>query len=105
MNTEKIGRLTRVLVLSGVVTLGNALGTVTGTANELLSAKDGSKPAKEVVKSNSDFRSKISIRNSRRKTLGRTVLLAVLDLERAGDDHRRGAGKNRRGDGKSSLLP
>lgn len=55
MNTEKIGRLTRVLVLSGVVTLSNALGTVTGTANELLSAKEGSKPAKEVVKSNSDF--------------------------------------------------
>ena len=47
--------LTRVLVLSGVVTLTTALGSVDGTAGDLLAAESGTAPAKLAVEANSDF--------------------------------------------------
>ncbi len=53
--TMKMTRLTRVLVLSGVVTLASSLGSVSGGANELLAAEDGQAPVKVVVRTNSDF--------------------------------------------------
>ena len=48
-------RLTRVLVLTGVVTLSNAMGTITGGANDLLAAEAGAQPTALAVKANSDF--------------------------------------------------
>jgi serine protease inhibitor len=48
-------RMTRVLVLAGVVTLTNALGTVTGGANDLLAAEADTAPVKLAVRANSDF--------------------------------------------------
>ncbi len=51
----RMTKLTRVLVLTGVVTLSNALGTVTGGANDLLAAEAGAQPTALAVKANSDF--------------------------------------------------
>ena len=51
MNT----RLTRVLVLSGTVTLSNALGAATARANELVVAPQGGAPTKIVATSSGDF--------------------------------------------------
>lgn len=48
-------RLTRVLVLAGAVTLTNPLGSVTGSANELLAAEADKSPTKIAVTANSDF--------------------------------------------------
>ena len=53
--TMKTTRLTRVLVLSGVVTLASSLGSVSGGANELLAAEPGQAPVKVAVQANSDF--------------------------------------------------
>jgi len=50
-----MNRLTRVLVLAGVVTLSNPLGTVSGGPNDLLAAEAGSAPTKHAVQANSDF--------------------------------------------------
>jgi len=47
--------LTRVLVLTGVVTLTNVMGSVQGTGGDLLAAEDGSAPTKQVVQANSRF--------------------------------------------------
>ena len=47
--------ITRVLVLAGVVTLTNALGSVQGTAGELLAAEPGKAPTNLAVQANSDF--------------------------------------------------
>jgi serpin B len=47
--------LTRVLVLSGVVTLTTALGSVDGTAGDLLAAEPDKAPTKLAVQANSDF--------------------------------------------------
>lgn len=47
--------LTRVLILSGVVTLTNALGSVEGSRGDLLAAEPDSAPTKQVVQANSDF--------------------------------------------------
>jgi len=47
--------LTRVLVLTGVVTLANAMGSVQGTGGDLLAAEDGMAPTKQVVQANSTF--------------------------------------------------
>jgi serpin B len=46
---------TRVLVLSGIVTLTNQFGAVAGEANDLLVADPDSAPVKETVKANSQF--------------------------------------------------
>jgi len=73
MSTGKIGRLTRVLVLSGVVTLSNALGMVTGTANELLTAKEDAKPTKEVVNSNSDFAANLKKKAGEKLPIGKII--------------------------------
>ncbi len=48
-------RFTRVLVLAGVVTLTNAMGSVTGNANDLLAADSEQSPSKYTVQANSDF--------------------------------------------------
>lgn len=45
----------RVLVLSGIVTLANALGSVTGEANDLLAAETDAKPVKTTIKANTHF--------------------------------------------------
>ena len=47
--------LTRVLVLSGVVALANASGSVEGTRGALLAAEPNKAPTKLVVRANSDF--------------------------------------------------
>ena len=47
--------LTRVLVLTGLVTMTNAHGQVEGRADSLLIAREGEAPVKQVVKANSDF--------------------------------------------------
>ena len=47
--------LVRVFVLSGVVTVANVHGSVTGGGNELLLADKQSAPAKQAVRANSDF--------------------------------------------------
>ena len=47
--------LTRVLVLSGVVTLTTALGSIEGTAGNLLAAEPDKAPTKIAVQANSDF--------------------------------------------------
>jgi serpin B len=47
--------LTRVLVLSGVVTLTTAMGSIEGTPGDLLAAEPGKAPTKLVVQANSDF--------------------------------------------------
>ena len=47
--------LTRVLVLSGVVTLSTAIGSLDGTAGDLLAAEADKAPTKLVVQANSDF--------------------------------------------------
>ena len=48
-------RMTRILVIAGMVTLANPLGTVTGGANDLLAAEADAAPVKHVVQANSDF--------------------------------------------------
>jgi serpin B len=48
-------QMTRVLVLAGMVTLANPLGTVTGGPNDLLAAEAGAAPVKHAVQANSDF--------------------------------------------------
>ena len=48
-------KATRVLVLSGIVTLTNQFGAVAGEANDLLVANPDSAPVKETVKANSQF--------------------------------------------------
>jgi serpin B len=48
-------KATRVLVLSGIVTLTNQFGAVAGEANDLLVADPDSAPVKETVKANSQF--------------------------------------------------
>jgi serine protease inhibitor len=50
-----MSRLTRVLVLAGVVTLATAQGSVTGQANHLLAAETGKAPVNYAVTANSDF--------------------------------------------------
>lgn len=50
-----MNRLTRVLVLSGVVTLTTTLGTVTGPAGHLLAAETDKPPVNLAVAANSDF--------------------------------------------------
>ena len=47
--------LTRVLVITGVVTLVNAQGGVTGQANHLLAAEVGKAPVNHAIQANSDF--------------------------------------------------
>ena len=51
----KMTRLTRVLVLSGMVALASRQGSITGGANELLAAEPGQAPVKVAVQANSDF--------------------------------------------------
>ena len=48
-------RMTRILVVAGMVTLANPLGTVTGGANDLLAAEPAAAPVKHAVQANSDF--------------------------------------------------
>jgi len=48
-------RMTRILVVAGLVTLANPLGTVTGGANDLLAAEVDAAPLKHAVQANSDF--------------------------------------------------
>ncbi|MBT7065358.1 MAG: serpin family protein [Verrucomicrobia bacterium] len=48
-------KATRVLVLSGIVTLTNQFGAVAGEANDLLVANPDSTPVKETVTANSQF--------------------------------------------------
>ena len=48
-------RMTRILVVAGMVTLANPLGTVTGGANDLLAAEQAAAPVKHAVQANSDF--------------------------------------------------
>jgi len=52
---QPMTRMTRVLVLAGVVALTNPLGSVTGQANDLLAAETGAAPVKHAVQANSDF--------------------------------------------------
>jgi len=47
--------MTRVLVLSGVVTLTTAMGSIEGTAGDLLAAEPGKAPTKLTVQANSGF--------------------------------------------------
>ena len=47
--------LTRILVLTGVVTLVNAQGSITGQANHLLAAEAGKAPVNHAIQANSDF--------------------------------------------------
>jgi len=47
--------MTRILVIAGMVTLANPLGTVTGEANDLLAAEVDAAPVKHAVQANSDF--------------------------------------------------
>ena len=51
----EMNSLTRVLVLAGTVTLNNALGSVSGQTNELISSDADQQPTKLVVEANSDF--------------------------------------------------
>jgi serine protease inhibitor len=51
----QMSKLTRVLVLAGVITLTNALGEVRGEPPELLTSRDGQIPVAEVVLGNSQF--------------------------------------------------
>jgi serine protease inhibitor len=48
-------RLTRILILSGVVTLTNPLGSITGQSNELLAAEIDMAPTKLIAQANTDF--------------------------------------------------
>jgi len=48
-------QLTRILVLSGIVTLATEHGTVMGSAGELLAAESGKAPVKLAIRANSDF--------------------------------------------------
>lgn len=48
-------RLTRILVLTGVVTLTNPLGSVTGNAHDLLAAEAEQAPTKITLKASNDF--------------------------------------------------
>jgi serpin B len=48
-------RMTRILVVAGMVTLANPMGTVTGGANDLLAAEADAAPVKHAVQANSDF--------------------------------------------------
>jgi len=50
-----MARMTRVLVLAGLVTLANPMGTVTGGPDDLLAAEVGAAPVKYAVRANSDF--------------------------------------------------
>jgi len=52
---QAMKRLTRVLILSGIVTLTNPLGSITGQPNELLAAEADTAPAKVVATSNTQF--------------------------------------------------
>lgn len=52
---KSVMRLTRSLVLSGVVTLATAAGVVSGEANDLLTAEAGKAPVKHTVEANSAF--------------------------------------------------
>ena len=52
---QPMKQLTRVLVLSGVVSLANAYGEATGTANNLLVAEAGKPPVNHAVTANSSF--------------------------------------------------
>ena len=52
---QPMTRMTRVLVLAGVVALSNHAGTITGQANDLLAAEGGAAPVKHAVQANSDF--------------------------------------------------
>ena len=54
-NSTMLKSLTRVLVLSGAVTLTTAAGSIEGTSGDLLAAEPGKPPTKEVVQANSDF--------------------------------------------------
>lgn len=54
-NVMSMSSLTRVLVLTGVVTLVNAQGSVTGQANHLLAAETGKAPVNHAITANSDF--------------------------------------------------
>jgi len=53
--TMNASQMTRVLVLSGVVTLATSAGLVAGEANELLVAEADKAPSKLAVQANSDF--------------------------------------------------
>jgi serine protease inhibitor len=50
-----VTNFTRVLVLAGAVTLTNALGSVTGSANQLLAAEPTTAPVNHAIKANNDF--------------------------------------------------
>ena len=52
---REMGRITRVLVITGLVTLANSLGTISGGPNDLLAVEKDTAPVKHVVQSNSDF--------------------------------------------------
>jgi len=55
MKRSTLKTLTRVLVMSGVVTLSNVSGSVQGEEGELLVAQKGDAPTKQAVEANSDF--------------------------------------------------
>ncbi len=48
-------RLTRILILSGMVTLTNSLGAASGQANDLLTAEAGTQPAVLAVQAGNSF--------------------------------------------------
>jgi serine protease inhibitor len=52
---ERMTRLTRVLVLSGMVTLTTALGSVVGLPDQLLTAETGKPPVNHAVVANNDL--------------------------------------------------
>ena len=55
MTTNQPKSKTRVLVLSGIVTLANNFGTVSAETGELAEADAGKSPVKEIVQANSSF--------------------------------------------------
>jgi len=52
---KEMKQLTRILVITGMVNLMTPLGSVTGSAGELLAAETGQAPVKLAVQANSDF--------------------------------------------------
>ena len=52
---DSMNRLTRILILSGMVSLTNPLGSITGNANDLLAAETGKAPVNHAIAANSDF--------------------------------------------------
>ncbi len=52
---DSMNPFTRVLVLSGMVTLINSMGSVTGAANDLLAAEAETQPVNLTVQANSEF--------------------------------------------------